>query len=136
MAHLRRDVDDDAAALRDHQSRGSLRNDERRSDIEPEQEIEGWLVDLEKGLRPGDAEVGGRLTPALWPRRSSRSRPANASRTASGLVTSSGSDRELPPPEAIPCATSSSSLPVRLTRMSSAPAAANRTSPIRALLDT
>src|SRR6266404_2714984 len=73
----------------------------------------------------------GRLTPALLTRMSSRPRPAIASRTASDRVTSKGSARAFPPPEAISHATSSSSLGVRLTTTSSAPAAASASATAR-----
>src|SRR5271167_534091 len=67
----------------------------------------------------------GRLRPALLTRMSRRLSPAKASRTAFERVTSKGYARTLPPREAISRATSSSSLGVRLTRISSAPAFAN-----------
>ena len=53
MTHLRGHVDDDAAALVDHQTGGGLSDDERRPDVEPEQQVEGRLVDLEKGFAAG-----------------------------------------------------------------------------------
>ena len=43
--------------LRDHQPRCGLGDDEGGSDIQPEQQVEGRLVDFEKGLRPVDAGI-------------------------------------------------------------------------------
>ena len=57
MTHLRRHVDDDAAALGDHQPRCGLGDDESRSDVQPEQQVEGRFVDFEKGLRPVEAGI-------------------------------------------------------------------------------
>src|SRR3984893_18351648 len=67
----------------------------------------------------------GRLRPALLTRMSSRRMSEKAARIAAVSVTSNGSACAFPPCDAISCATSSSSLGVRLTRISSAPAAAS-----------
>ncbi len=124
MAHLRGHIDDDPAAIGDHQPRRGLRDDKRRSDVEPEQQVEGRLVDFEKGLRPVEAGI---VDEDVEPRRGRR----KASRTTSERVTSKGSGRALPPPQAISRATSSSSLGVRLTSTSSAPAAASASATAR-----
>ncbi len=57
MPHLRRHVDDDAAAFGDHQPRRRLRDEKGRPDVETEEKVEGRLVDLEKGLRPIEAGI-------------------------------------------------------------------------------
>ena len=102
MAHLRGHIDDDPAALGDHQPRRRLRDDKRRPDVEPEQQVEGRLVDLEKRLRPVETGiVDQNVEPA---------ETGNASRTTSERVTSKGSGRARPPPHWISPATSSSSL--------------------------
>src|SRR6266851_8199428 len=51
MRHLRRHVDVDSAAIGDHQPCGRLGNEKRCPDVEPEKQVEGPFVDLEKGLR-------------------------------------------------------------------------------------
>src|SRR5271166_686100 len=73
----------------------------------------------------------GRLMPALLTRMSRRSRPAKASRTESGRVTSSTTGCALPPADLIAPATSSRSLLVRLTSTRSAPAAASASAAAR-----
>ena len=111
MAHLRRHVDDDAAAAGDHQPGAGLARRRRRRMLRSMRRSRVASSTSRNGC--------GRLTPALLTRMSSRESPAKAARSAGPSVTSKGRVRALPPAWAISAATASSSAGVRLLRMSS-----------------